>query len=169
MLPAAAAAASLMLAGCGARTGNEAGALGNGSAEGKAEDGRLTVHAPGMELKIDVPERLRREAGMDGGGDIIPAGASVSGIHVEGGDGEAGGGARGGVEIAFTSPQEPELVARWYRDPARAPHFTITGSASEGPAIVLAGAAGDDRDPFRVRLTPKAGGGTDGRVTISEQ
>ena len=58
-------------------------------------------------------------------------------------------------------------MAGWYRDPARASHFTIASSARDGPAIVLAGAAGEDRDPFRVRLTPRAGRGTDGRVTIS--
>ena len=35
---------------------------GNGSAENKAEEGQLSISAPGVEMKIDIPEGLRREA-----------------------------------------------------------------------------------------------------------
>lgn len=165
----AATAAIVALAACEARFGNAAGPDGNGSAEGKAENGELTVHAQGMDLKINLPARLRREAGMSGNSDIIYPGSTMNGVHVEAGTDDSGGHSHGGVEFTFTSADAPDPVARWYRDPARAPHFTIATANRDGPAIVMAGATHDGDDDVRIRLSPRDGGGTDARVVVSNR
>lgn len=160
-----AAAAALALTACEARFGNDARPT-NGSAENKAEEGQVSINAPGVEMKIDVPEGLRREMHMNDDSGLIYPGARMSGVHVEGGreqdksDGE--------VELRFNSADAPEAVARWYQDPARAADFTIASAGREGPAYVFAGTKKDGDGRFRIRLTPRAGGGTDGRVLLSD-
>lgn len=166
LLPLAAVAA-LALAACEARFGNDA-ATGNesadASAEGKAEKGRLSVHAPGFDLKINIPEGIRREADMEGDNDIIYPNSTFSGMHVEGGRDDSR--SDGQVELAFTSVDPPDLVARWYQDAARAPDFRVATATREGAAFVIAGATGGNDGQFRVRLIPRQGGGTEGRVVL---
>lgn len=164
-----AAAAALALAACEARFGNDADAgheNSNGSAEGKAEDGRLSIHAPGFDMKISIPEGIRREANMEGDNDIIYPNSTFSGMHVEGGRDDSR--SDGEVELAFTSADAPALVARWYQDPARAPEFTVATATREGAAFVIAGSTDHD-GRFRVRLVPRAGGGTEARLVLSDQ
>jgi hypothetical protein len=168
LLPLAAAAA-LALTACEARLGNHAEAEENrtAGAEGKAEEGRLSIHAPGFDLKINIPEGIRREADMEGDSDIIYPNSRFSGMHVEGGrddnksDGE--------VELAFTTDDAADLVARWYRDPARAPDFTVAAANQQGPVWVIAGTTGRNDGNFRVRLAPRPGGGTEGRVVLTDR
>ena len=167
LLPLAALAA-LSLTACEARFGNDA-APSNGSAEGKAEEGRLSISAPGFEMKINIPESIRREAGIDDDSGVIYPNSRFSGIHVEGGrDGEAGR-RDGEVELRFASVDSPDTVVRWYRDPARAADFTVSSAGREGGAFVVAGTTRDNDGQFRVRLLPRAGGGTDGRVVLTER
>ena len=163
-----AAVAGLALAACEARIGNHASAdAGNGSAEGKAEEGRLSISAPGFEMKVNIPESIRREAGIDDDSGVIYPNSRFSGIHVEGG-GEASR-RDGEVELRFASVDSPETIARWYGDPARAADFTVSSAGREGDAFVVAGTTKDDDGQFRVRLAPRAGGGTDGRVVLAER
>jgi len=162
-----AAAAALALTACEARFGNDARPSGNGSAENKAEEGQLSINAPGVEMKINVPEGIRHEMHMNDDSGLIYPGATLSGVHVEGGrehdkqrDGE--------VELRFNSADPPEAVAHWYQDPARAGDFTIANAAREGPAYVFSGTKKDRNGRFRIHLAPRAGGGTDGRVLLSD-
>ena len=167
LLPLAALAA-LVLGACEARFGNDA-APSNGSAEGRAEEGRLSISAPGFEMKINIPESIRREAGIDDDSGVIYPNSRFSGIHVEGGrDGDAGR-RDGEVELRFASVDSPDTVVRWYRDPARAADFTVSSAAREGGAFVVAGTTRDNDGQFRVRLLQRAGGGTDGRVVLTER
>ena len=168
LLPMAAVAA-LALAGCEARLGNHAEPETNrtGGAGGKAEEGRLSVHAPGFDLKINIPEGIRREADMEGDSDIIYPNSRFSGMHVEGGRDDSR--SDGEVELAFTSVDAPELVARWYQDPARAADFTVAATSRDGPAFVIAGTTTGNDGNFSVRLSPRAGGGTEGRVVLSDR
>jgi hypothetical protein len=161
-----AALAALALTACEARFGNDAGPGGNGSAENRAEEGQLSINAPGVEMKIDIPEGIRREARVDDDSGLIYPGATMSGIHVEGGRVEDK--SDGEVELRFNSADAPDAVARWYRDPARASDFTIASASREGPAYVFAGTKKDGDGRFRIRLAPRAGGGTDGRVLLSD-
>lgn len=169
LLPVAAAAA-LALTACEARFGNDAtaAAASNGSAAGKAEEGRLSISAPGFDMKINIPEGLRREAGIDDDSGVIYPNSSFSGIHVEGGRDGAAGRSDGEVELRFTSADGPDLVARWYRDPARAGDFAVATANREGAAVVIAGTTTRNNGRFRVRLAPRPGGGTDGRVVLSD-
>jgi hypothetical protein len=160
-----AAAAILALAACEAPADNEAAPARNGSAENKAEEGQISISAPGVQLRIDVPEGLRREAAISGDDGLIYPGSRMSGVHVEGGPQR--GRADGEVELRFSSGDAVALVAAWYRDPARARDFTIASSGREGEAFVFAGTT-RDHGAFRIHLAPAPGGGTDGRALVSE-
>src|SRR5688572_5110910 len=129
LFPAVAAAA--LLAGCDVRLGHDdeqANAGGNVSAAGKAEEGQLSVSAPGFEMKLEIPESVRREAGMDDDSGLIYPNARFSGIHVQGGRHSGHGGADGEVELRFASSDSPDVIARWYRDPARASEFRVASA-----------------------------------------
>jgi len=171
LLPLAAIAA-LALTACEAKFGNDADAgheNSNGSATGKAEDGRLSIHAPGFDMKINIPEGIRREAGIDDDSGIIYPRSRFSGMHVEGGrDGDSGN-SNGEVELAFTSSDSPDVIARWYQDAARAPDFTVATANRDGAAFVLAGTTNDHDGGFRLRLSPRQGGGTEGRVVLTDR
>jgi hypothetical protein len=162
-----AAAAALALAGCEVNVGENAGAAdeaGPVSAEGKAEAGRVTIKAPGFDMSVAIPEEVARRATADSRSGIIPPDARFSGVHVEGGrDGAAGG----AVELRFSSAEPPRAVAAWYRDAARAEHFSIASAEAEGQGMRLSGTTARDGDPFVVHLAPGEGGGTDGRVAIT--
>jgi hypothetical protein len=160
------AAAALALTACQARFGNDAAPSGNGSAENKAEEGQVSISAPGVEMKIDVPEGLRQEMHMNDDSGLIYPGSRMSGVHVEGG--REKGRSDGEVELRFNSADAPDVVARWYQAPARAANFTIATANRDGPAYVFAGTKKDGDGRFRIRLTPRAGGGTDGRVLLSD-
>jgi hypothetical protein len=165
LLALAAAGGALALTACEARFGNDAQPSGNGSAENKAEEGEVSINAPGFQMKINIPEGIRREANINDDSGIIYPGSIFGGIHVEGG--RERGKADGEVELRFTSADAPERVAAWYRDPARAGDFAIAAANREGEAYVFAGTT-KDSGRFRVHLAPRAGGGTEGRALLTE-
>ena len=113
-------------AACEARIGNDAPPVAeNASAAGRAEEGRLTVEAPGFNMSIDIPEGIRGHADMDDENGLIYPGSTFGGIHVQGGPERAGGESDGEVEIRFTTGDATDRVVAWYRDPARGEDFTI--------------------------------------------
>ena len=71
---------------------------------------------------------------MDDDSGLIYPGSTFSGIHVEGGRDERPS-RDGEVELRFTSADAPDLVARWYRDPARAADFTVASAGREGAGL----------------------------------
>ncbi len=94
-------AALCALGACEAAFDNEMPPAGNGSAENKAEEGQISIAAPGVTMKIDVPEGIRREAGIDGDDGLIYPGSTMSGVPVESGGGD--GNPDGEVEVRFAS------------------------------------------------------------------
>ena len=64
LLPLAATAAALVLTACEARIGNDVQPSGNASAENKAEEGQVSINAPGVQMKINIPEGLRHETSI---------------------------------------------------------------------------------------------------------
>lgn len=169
LLPIAATAALLVLAACEARVGNAVHPDGNGSAENKAEEGQVSINASGVQMKINIPEGLRHEASIHDDGGLVFPGSTMSGMHIEGGHEGEQGKSDGQVELRFASTTGPDAVAHWYQDPARARDFTIASASRDGAAYVFAGIRTNGRGPFRVRLAPRAGGGTDGRVLLSDE
>ena len=136
------------------------------SASGKSETGKLSIKAPGFDMKISLPEGLADEANTEG--ELIYPGASLGGMHIEAGSGKAGK-RNSGVELRFTSSEPIDKVAAWYRDPARAGGFSTASTSREGEAIVIAGIQKSDGDPFNLRLSPAPAGGTEGRLTLTDR
>lgn len=161
------AAAALLLAACEAKIGDAAGNAadenGQASAEGKAEEGKVAVKAPGFELSLNIPKEMTGQA--DHQGKLLYPDATVSGVYVAGGSGGEGG----EVELRFRSDAAPETVAAWYRDQARASDFTLSSFGREGEAFVGAGQEKKDGQGFRLRLEPRQSGGTDGRLVIRDR
>jgi hypothetical protein len=168
LLPLAATIAALVLAACEARFGNDAQPGGKGSAENKAEEGQVSINAPGVQMKINIPEGLRHEASIHDDSGLIYPGSTMSGMHVEGGREGGDGRSEGEVELRFATTDGPDVVARWYQDPARARSFTIASAGRDGAAYLFAGTKRDGDGRFRIRLAPRQGGGTDGRVLLSD-
>jgi len=161
----------VLLAGCDVRVGKGEGSdasNGHVSAAGKSEHGRLSVSAPGFEMNVDIPESISAEARMDDDSGVIYPNARFSGIHVEGGR-DGGHGSDGEVELRFSSNDGPDAVARWYADPGRAADFRIASNGREGADFVIAGTTKKEQGQFRVRLSPRSSGGTDGRVVLSDR
>lgn len=136
-------------------------------AEGKAEEGRLSIQAPGVDIAISVPDAVRDRARANVDSEFLPPGSRASGIHVQGDGGDRAAG-RDSVELRFAVDRPPAEVAAWYRDPARQPHFTIATAAREGEVIVLSGTHREGA-PLTVRLAARDGGGTDGRLILVDR
>ena len=161
-------AAAVLLAGCDMRIGNDAPPVAdNASAAGRAEDGRLTIEAPGFNLAVTVPEGFdgRSDSGGDSG--LVYPGARVAGIHVQGGR-DRGDHGRDEVELRLTSADAPDRVVGWYRDPGRADRFTISSTTREGDTTVIAGTGRRNQERFTLRVSARAGGGSDMRLLIAD-
>ena len=161
------AALATVLGACEARIGNDAGEVAeNATAAGRAEEGRLTVEAPGFNLSIDIPEGIKSNTNMDEDNALIYPGATFGGLHVQGTD-KAGGRNDGEVELRFTTPDPIDRVVAWYRDPARGEEIKMANAAREGAGFVM---SGTDRegDPFTLRVAPSAGG-TEARLLLSDR
>nr|WP_295373359.1 hypothetical protein [uncultured Sphingosinicella sp.] len=134
------------------------------SAEGKAEDGSISIDAPGFDMKLNIPQALRTEMGGDE--DILYPGSKLGGLHVQAGENKGGG--QGSVELRFTSADAPAKVAAWYRDPAQAKELTVTSAQQQGQGYRIVGTSKGGSDPFTLTLTP-AGGGTEGRIVLQDR
>lgn len=159
-------AAIALLGACEARFGNDAAPVeANASAENRSADGRLTIEAPGFNLQMDMPEGMRDRAEVQSNSLIYP-GATFNGIHIQGGREQ---GAQDGVELRFSTATAIDQVGAWYRDPARASEFTISSDTPDGAGFVLAGTGREDGDRFTLHVAPRAGGGTDGRLLLTDR
>jgi hypothetical protein len=168
LLPLAATSAALMLTACETRFGNDVQPRGNASAENKAEEGEVSINAPGVQMKINIPEGLRHETSIHDDSGLVYPGSTMSGMHIEGGREGERGKSDGEVELRFASTDGPDVVAHWYQDPARARDFTIASAGREGAGYVFAGTKKDGDGRFRIHLAPRQGGGTDGRILLSD-
>lgn len=168
----AALSAIALLAACEARIGreDEAAAEANGataaaSAEGQAEPGQFSIDAPGFELKFNIPEGITENTEVDSDSDLLYPGARVTGLHIQAAEGSG----RDSVELRFASNEAPPAIADWYREPARKETLTVASVARQGGEIVVQGTEADGGEPFTVRLGPGEGGGTDGRLVLSDR
>ena len=157
-----------LLSACEMRIGNDAAPVAdNASAAGRAENGQLTVEAPGFNLSITIPEGVAERGNVDDDNGLVYPGARVSGVHVQGRREERA--PHGGeVELRLTSADAPDRVAAWYRDPARAEDFTVASAARDGDATVISGTGRRDNERFTLRIAPRAGGGSDLRLLLSD-
>lgn len=159
-------AAIALLGACEARFGNDAAPVAeNATAAGRAEEGRVTIEAPGFNMSINIPEGLRSEAAMDDNDGLIYPGSNFSGIHVLGREDNNAGRDQSEVELRFTSADPIDRVVAWYRDAARAPEFSISAAAREGSDFVISGTRRNDNGRFTLRLAQR-GTGVDGRLLL---
>ena len=114
-------------------------------------------------MKIDIPEGLRREAHMNDDSGLIYPGATMSGMHVEGGREQ--GKSDGEVELRFNSADAPghgrALVSgpgpRRATSPSPPPAARARPTSSPAPGRTATAASAS-------AWRPRQGGGTDGRV-----
>ena len=139
-------ASALALSGCGTG-GNESADAANRNVSGSTANGQLTARVQGVDLKVNLPPPIRRMAESD---DFLPPRAR----NVR------------GPGQRFHSPDSTQAVADWYSDPARHNRFEIQDYTQNDGAFVLTGNA-TGGDTFTIRLTPAAGGGTDGTITVN--
>ena len=166
----AACAAVALLAACEARFGNDAPPVAeNATAAGRAEEGRLTVEAPGFNLSIDIPDSIEANARIDEDSGLIYHGSTFGGMHVQGRPEGRSGHSDGEVEMRFTSADPAERVVAWYRDPARAQDLTIQSAGRDGNGFVISGTGRHDNERFTVRIAPRAGGGSEARLVLSDE
>ena len=134
------------------------------SAEGKAQEGKISVKAPGVDITISVPKELTGEAKAGKDSKILYPGATLAGMAIAADDKDRQGDTD--VEMRFKTADSPDTVAAWYRDPARADGFRLDSAKREGTEFVFTGVQRRDNHPFKVTLGPGAGGGTEGRLRI---
>jgi hypothetical protein len=159
----------LALAGCEAQIDADAARQERPAAVAKAEAGTLSIDAPGFDMKLKIPEVVRANVSSEGA--LVYPGATLGGLHVTAGADSAG--ANGSVEMRFTTRDALEKVAAWYRDPARAAELVVATAVRDSTGIVISGTGGGESGsqggPFTLRLTPAAGGGTEGRLVLSDR
>jgi hypothetical protein len=165
-LPALAAIA--LLTACDVKIGNEAGTVSeNASAAGRAEEGRVTIEAPGFNMSMNIPGSELGDTKIDDDRVIYP-GAQFGGVHVQGRPGRSGEDGSGEVELRFTTADPPDRVVAWYRDPARHDDIVVASAERQGEGFHLSGTAGDEKKPFDLRIMPRSGRGTEARLLISD-
>lgn len=148
--------AGLALAGCEARIGTD----GNAAEGGEAVENQVSIEAPGIDIKVAMPDDVRVDADMKSDSDLLYPGSELTGISIDG-TGE------GMVDLRFTSTDAPAAVDAWYRDSART-GFAIDAAAREGEGFVLNGHETDGSNRFKLRLSPGSGGGTDGHLSLQD-
>jgi len=162
-------AAAALLVACEARIGNDAPAVDeNATAAGRAEEGRFTIEAPGFNMSVSIPEGIRARADMDDSDGLIYPGSTFAGMHVQGGREGADGDRDGEVELRFSTGDAPGQVVAWYRDPARGNDFTVQAAQPEAGGFTVSGTGRGDGDRFTLRIAPRAGGGTEARLLLSD-
>jgi hypothetical protein len=135
------------------------------SAEGKAEEGKISLKMPGVDLTISLPKGVADEARAERDSKLLYPGATLRGMAIAAGPGSDKTG-NSEVEIRFSTLDTPDIVAAWYRAPARADGFHLENAAKDGDAWVLTGVQKRDDHRFKLRLSPRPAGGTDGRLTV---
>jgi hypothetical protein len=135
------------------------------SAEGKAEEGKISLKMPGVDMTLSLPKGVADEARAERDSKLLYPGSILRGMAIAAGPDSARSG-DSEVEIRFSTPDPVDKVAAWYRDPARAGGFQLQHAAKEGDGWLVTGVQKRDEHSFRLRLSPRSGAGTNGRLTV---
>jgi hypothetical protein len=135
------------------------------SAEGKAEEGKISLKMPGLDMTLSLPKGVADEARAERDSKLLYPGATLRGMAIAAGP-DSDKSSDSEVEIRFSTPDAVDKVAAWYRDPARSDGFQLERAAKEGDAWLVTGVQKRDEHRFRLRLSPRSGQGTNGRLTV---
>ncbi|MEO7177270.1 MAG: hypothetical protein ABIW83_00350 [Allosphingosinicella sp.] len=168
-LSSALAAAAGLLCGCDSRSRSDepgdTAANGHFSAEGKAEEGKVSLKMPGVDMTLSLPKGVADEARAERDSKLLYPGSILRGMAIAASpDSDKGNDSE--VEIRFSTPEPVDKVAAWYRDPARAGGFQRQRAAKQGEAWLVTGVQKRDHHEFKLRLTPRPGEGTNGQITV---
>ncbi|HYW17285.1 MAG TPA: hypothetical protein VE891_14180 [Allosphingosinicella sp.] len=135
------------------------------SAEGKSEEGKISLKMPGVDMTLSLPKGVADQARSERDSKLLYPGATLRGMAIAAGpDSEKSGDSE--VEIRFSTPDPLDQVAAWYRDPARSDGFQLRRSAREGDSWLVDGVQKRDDHRFKLRLSPRPSGGTNGQLTV---
>jgi hypothetical protein len=155
--------AALLLGGCEVSVKRDGDTKPEAATETAARDGEVSIDVPGFDMKLQIPDALRSQ--ISGDSDIVYPGSKMTGLNVTATENKGQG--KGQVQMRFTSADAPDKVAAWYRDPARAATITGVSVQQDGSGFRVSG-AGKEGDPFDLRLSPGAGGGTQAQLTLRD-
>jgi hypothetical protein len=140
-------------------------ANGHVTAEGKAEEGKISLKMPGLDMTVSLPKGVADEARAERDSKLLYPGSTLRGMAIAAGpDSDKSGDSE--VEIRFSTPDPIDKVAAWYRDPARKEGFQLERAAKEGDAWTATGVQKRDEHRFKLRLSPRGGEGTNGQMTF---
>ncbi|HEX8449546.1 MAG TPA: hypothetical protein VF652_08145 [Allosphingosinicella sp.] len=135
------------------------------SAEGKSEEGKVSLKMPGLDMTLSLPKGVADEARAERDSKLLYPGATLRGMAIAAGpDSDKSGDSE--VEIRFSSPDPVDKVAAWYRDPARAAGFQLERATRQGDAWLFTGVQKRDEHRFKLRLSPRPGEGANGQLTV---
>jgi hypothetical protein len=138
---------------------------GHVSAEGKSEEGKISLKMPGVDMTLSLPKGVADEARAERDSKLLYPGSTLRGMAIAAGaDSDKSGDSE--VEIRFSTPDPVDKVAAWYRDPARAGGFQLKRAAKEGGGWLVTGIQKRDEHSFKLRLSPRPGEGTNGQLTV---
>jgi hypothetical protein len=135
------------------------------SAEGKSEEGKISLKMPGVDMTLSLPKGVADEARAERDSKLLYPGSTLRGMAIAAGpDSDKSGDSE--VEIRFSTPDPVDKVAAWYRDPARAGGFQLQRAAKQGDGWLVTGIQKRDEHSFKLRLRPRPGEGTNGQLTV---
>jgi hypothetical protein len=159
-------AGTALLSACGPDNDERVTPTGNEqvSAEGRAQEGRIKIKAPGVDLSIAAPRELA--GGLRAGRDskVIYPGSTLGGVAVAASESKGQGGDTD-VETRFLTRDPAEKVLAWYRDPARRDSFRLAKIVEDRDVYLITGRLVREEHPFRIRLSQHRGG-TEGRLLV---
>lgn len=165
LIPFAAAALTLTVAGCDDGKDGTTIAINASDADGNAvvgvdgKSGKLSIAAPGFTGSISLPKMHFDAGDFDMNGVHLYPGSTISGMNIDAHD-KPGGDDDGKVRISFASPAAAPTVRDWFQRKLTGAGFTLSASGNG-----LAGTT-DDHKPFRLDLTPAGADHADGTIVI---
>ena len=103
------------------------------SAEGRSEEGKISLKMPGVDMSLSLPKGAADEARAERDSKLLYPGAILRGMAIVAGP-DTDTSSSSEVEIRFSTPDPVDKVAAWYRDPARADGFKLRRAARDGDA-----------------------------------
>lgn len=124
--------------------------------QANGETGRVAIKVPGFEGNLNVPRFVLDNSNFDLDGVKLYPGSKITNVNVAA---NKAGNDEAKVNIAFTSPAEPDKVADYLRKAFAENKVAVTANGTSLSGTMT------DGEAFSIALEPGAGG-TAGRIAI---